>query len=395
MTLEGHSYSTADQLADTGITYNAFGDVIWLPASDAGGKGVSSTFYSDNQLYSQTQNAQTMTYQLDPTRRTRETVATGTSTADVIEHYSGEGDTPAWTQNTTTSTTTRYIHGIGGLAAIQTNIEAPVLQLTDLQGNVVASAALSETETKPLSTEQSTEYGVPTTTGPAKYSWLGGLQLPTELSLGIVAMGARSYIPQLGRFLQMDPKPGGSANAYTYTYGNPVNETDPSGEYTVGGPSQALIQATDQIANEAAAEQAAINAAARAEAESKAAEAAAAAADTGAEMGAEGPLGGYGGWAEEYAELTGQEEGGYGGGRRGGLINPAWLLSGDGCGDGGYCGGHWVKRSEKGHRHGEPIGENPREEAEIGLCLGSWVFGPVSGGFTCATEAGSHLVPTR
>jgi hypothetical protein len=92
-----------------------------------------------------------------------------------------------------------------------------------------------------------------------------------------------------------------------------------------------------------------------------------------------------------------EEEGSYGGsrGRGGGLINPAWLLSGDGCGDGGYCGGHWVKPTEKGHKHGEPIGEDPREEAEIGVCLGSWAFGPVSGVFTCATEAGSHFVPTR
>jgi hypothetical protein len=30
--------------------------------------------------------------------------------------------------------------------------------------------------------------------------------------------------------------------------------------------------------------------------------------------------------------------------------------SGDGCGDGGYCGGHWVERSGHGHRYGEPIG---------------------------------------
>jgi hypothetical protein len=70
-------------------------------------------------------------------------------------------------------------------------------------------------------------------------------------------------------------------------------------------------------------------------------------------------------------------------------------VSGDGCGDGGYCGGHWVKKSGHGHRRGEPIGEDPREEAEIGVCLGSWAFGPVSGVFTCATEAGAHLIPTR
>ncbi len=250
----------------------------------------------------------------------------------------------------------------------------------------MASAALSETETKPLSTEQSTEYGVPTTAGPAKYSWLGGLQLPTELSLGIVAMGARSYIPQLGRFLQMDPKPGGSANAYTYTYGNPVNETDPSGEYTVGGPSQALIQATDQIANEAAAEQAAINAAARAEAERKAAEAAAAAADTGAEMGAEEPLGGYGSWAEEYAELTGQEEGGGGGGYGGG--DDMHFITDKG-GPGAACyGAEGRKNCRRRIEHLKNGTGSEKENIETCGILGGGVggffggiFGDVPGGF--------------
>jgi hypothetical protein len=43
-------------------------------------------------------------------------------------------------------------------------------------------------------------------------------------------------------------------------------------------------------------------------------------------------------------------------------------VSGDGCGDGGYCGGHWVRRSEKGHRHGEPIGGSPWEPVR-GLCF--------------------------
>jgi hypothetical protein len=48
----------------------------------------------------------------------------------------------------------------------------------------------------------------------------------------VIDMGASSYVPQPGRFLQPDPVPGGSANAYSYTYGNPVNEFDPSGELT-------------------------------------------------------------------------------------------------------------------------------------------------------------------
>ena len=45
-------------------------------------------------------------------------------------------------------------------------------------------------------------------------------------------MGARSYIPQLGRFEQADPQPGGSINAYAYTDDDPVNQADPTGEWT-------------------------------------------------------------------------------------------------------------------------------------------------------------------
>jgi hypothetical protein len=43
-------------------------------------------------------------------------------------------------------------------------------------------------------------------------------------------MGARSYIPQLGRFLTPDPAPGGSANAYDYADQDPINNFDLNGE---------------------------------------------------------------------------------------------------------------------------------------------------------------------
>jgi hypothetical protein len=43
-------------------------------------------------------------------------------------------------------------------------------------------------------------------------------------------MGARVYDPYTGTFTQPDPKQGGGANAYGYTNGDPVNETDIDGQ---------------------------------------------------------------------------------------------------------------------------------------------------------------------
>ncbi|MHB8241956.1 MAG: RHS repeat-associated core domain-containing protein [Solirubrobacteraceae bacterium] len=224
-------YDTADRLDEAGVSYDPFGNTTSLPAADAGGSALTSTYYVNNRVASQTQNGETITYQLDPDGRARETVSTGTTNSTVIAHFAAPGDSPAWTANG--SNWTRYVTGIGGgLAAIQTSGATPVLQLANLHGDIIATAALSETETKLLSTSDTTEYGVPRTSTPAKYSWLGVEQRPTELPSGIIAMGARAYVPQLGRFEQTDPQPGGSTNAYAYTFDDPVNSADPSGEWT-------------------------------------------------------------------------------------------------------------------------------------------------------------------
>jgi RHS repeat-associated protein len=211
------------------------------------------------------------------------------------------------------------VSGIGGLAAIETSTTEPELQLTDLNGNVIGKVSASETGTKLLSTERPTEYGVPTTTKPAKYSWRGGDLRPTELPSGTVAMGARSYVPQIGRFLQNDPIPGGSANPYAYTNGNAINETDLTGEYAENNYSARIFAEEDNeaIGQEAAREAAAREIAAR-EARIAAAEAALQAKEAAEQASnnpqnqAGGSLGGSPGWACEYAAETGQESAGCG-----------------------------------------------------------------------------------
>jgi RHS repeat-associated protein len=299
--VETHTYDTADRLTDAGIKYSEFGDITTLPAGDAeeGAKyELTSTYYTDNQVASQKQNEQTVGYNLDPAGRTLETISTGKPTnSTIMSHYAGPGNAPAWTINPVSDEWRRNIPGISGtLAAIQNNGETPVLQLTNLHGDIIATAYLSETATELASKADTSEYGVPTVSAPAKYSWLGAIELPTELPSGVVAMGARSYVPQIGRFLQPDPVPGGSANAYSYTFGDPVNSTDPTGEYTNSGSK--IIE--EALAHEAEAAAAAREAAARAAAEKAAREAAEAAA------AAAGPQ--YAGGEEEWGEEEWLEE---------------------------------------------------------------------------------------
>ncbi len=165
--------------------------------------------------------------------------------------------------------------------------------------DVVATAELSETAKELASKQDTSEFGAPTTTLPTKHAWLGALELDTEeLPSGAFNMGARSYVPGIGRFLEPDPHPGGSANAYAYTFDDPVNSFDPSGELTWGLSGQELggaeAVAGDVVTRELAREEAARRAAE--EATRATAEEAAIAA---------GPQ--YNGGEEEWEE----EEGGY------------------------------------------------------------------------------------
>jgi hypothetical protein len=112
----------------------------------------------------------------------------------------------------------------------------------------------------------------------------------------------RTYVPALGRFLQPDPRPGGSADAYAYTFGDPLTSSDPSGEYTAvanPGTNEAEAQRTEEDAAEL--RRLAEEAAAREEAERQAQYAAMYAGSAGPQYEAEG--------VEEWEEW--EEEGEY------------------------------------------------------------------------------------
>ena len=229
---EKHAYDEADRLIDTGVEYEAFGSQTKTAAVDAGEHEITASFYADNQVAVQKQNGETTDYTYDPAGRTEKTVSEGTTKATVVNHYPGPGEAISWAceeaakecEEGKGTKWTRNIPGIdGSLAATQHDSEAAVLQLHDLGGDVVATAAVSETETKLLTSYNPTEFGVPVNgTPPTKYSWLGASGFATEALSGAANPGGGSYVPQLGKPLQTAPTvpPGSPTMMYVSPYAN-------------------------------------------------------------------------------------------------------------------------------------------------------------------------------
>jgi RHS repeat-associated protein len=230
-TTQKYSYDNGDRLLSEGLTYDDFGRITSLPGAYAGGKTLTTTYFANDMVATQSQNGVTNTFQLDATLRQRQRLQAGGLEATEVFHYAGPGDSPAWTQRGTTWT--RSIVGIGGeLVAVQESGKEVQLQLTNLHGDVSATAALSPTVTALKATFSSDEFGNPTGGSAGRFGWLGGKQRRTELTSGVIQMGARSYVPSIGRFLSVDPVFGGSANPYDYANQDPVNQLDLSGEWS-------------------------------------------------------------------------------------------------------------------------------------------------------------------
>jgi hypothetical protein len=225
--VEGHTYDVVGRLLDPGVTYDALGNMTKVPGLDAVGSSITSSFYVDNQVAAQEQNEKRIAYSYDPAGRTLFAKAKVKSDplAKTISHYAGPGEALTWTceeeegkkecEEEKATKWTRNIPGIdGALDAIQVNGGTPVLQLHDLQGDIVATAADNEKETKLLSTQNSTEFGVPPTGRAPKYSWFGASGAESELETGVITSAGATYVPQLACTLQTEAviPPGAAPN---------------------------------------------------------------------------------------------------------------------------------------------------------------------------------------
>jgi RHS repeat-associated protein len=155
--------------------------------------------------------------------------------------YSGDGDTAEVVLDSTGAVVDKTIALIGGViqsSRFNGGTETKKWQYPNIHGDVVAQADSSGN--KIGNTLRYDPFGQPldgnpdNESGDFDYGWLGQHQRQTEHegAINVIEMGARQYLAGIGRFLQVDPVEGGSANDYDYCDADPVNCNDLDGRFS-------------------------------------------------------------------------------------------------------------------------------------------------------------------
>ncbi|MFF2957253.1 ricin-type beta-trefoil lectin domain protein [Kitasatospora sp. NPDC057965] len=231
-TAENHTYDSADRLTDAGFSYDAFGRTVKTAT------GATNTYWANDRVAAQEKGDTKQEWAVDAAHRLtafttskKQVDGTWANATSKLNHYGDDGDEVRWTvEDSAQGILTRNVSGPDADLVATTSRTGDVrLQLTNLFGSVVITTDTALTAPVVLDFD---EFGIPRD-GQAgvRYGWLGGKQRSAEAQDGDILMGARLYSPALGRFLQIDPVPGGNASAYDYCTGDPVNCTDLDGNW--------------------------------------------------------------------------------------------------------------------------------------------------------------------
>lgn len=169
------------------------------------------------------------------------TAAAGT-TQTTRYGYSGPGDSPSLVLDANYNTLQRTIALPGGVIVTKQtsgdiwsypNIHGDIAATADANGNRINAIETYDPYGQPIpGANGNTATPLPDNqAGTYDFGWLGSKERGLEHGpfINTIEMGARQYVPALGRFLQVDPIEGGSANNYDYVNADPVNGLDLTG----------------------------------------------------------------------------------------------------------------------------------------------------------------------
>jgi RHS repeat-associated protein len=198
--------------------------------------GETHTYDVADRHLSTVKGSTTVSYARDVTDRIIQRVASGETT--VRYNYSGSGDAADFVTTTAEGLVEASYTLPGGVLLTWRTGSGSVWSYPNIGGTVAAVANQSGVKqggTFGYDPDGNT-LGTPVDIAAGKfdYGWHGEAQRPVETAAGLlpmIEMGARQYLPRLGRFIEVDPVEGGSCNDYDYVCAGPINKSDLDGMF--------------------------------------------------------------------------------------------------------------------------------------------------------------------
>jgi RHS repeat-associated protein len=247
-----YCYNTADQLVSstsgttttTSYVYNERGD-------QTNDNGTTYTWDAADRVATATTPGGTqVTSTYDPVDRLIESSA---STGGLVHYYIYAGYTTAPAAVLDSNGVQQSIIPLAGGVTATLQLSGNAWSYANLQGDTTATASNTGALTSGPVTYNSWGVLNPGQAAPANitgpdtfgaYTTAGKL---TSSATGTILLGARTFNPTEARFLSVDPVEGGCANAYTYAFGDPLNDRDLTGRASCtaqGDAGEAFLDVT-------------------------------------------------------------------------------------------------------------------------------------------------------